>query len=145
MKKKIIIYGGSSYLSREIIRILSKKNYYFIIFCRNKNDVLKYLDEVKIISTHYEIWEVDLLDLNKNIEIINKFNEDIHGLIWIAGKTGDPKKEFENIDICIDNLKINYVNPIVIINKIITKRPHVKEKGQEYAQNIESMKKNLEI
>ena len=108
-------------MSREIIRILSKKNYYFIIFCRNKNDVLKYLDEVKIISTHYEIWEVDLLDLNKNIEIINKFNEDIHGLIWIAGKTGDPKKEFENIDICIDNLKINYVNPIVIINKIITK------------------------
>ena len=121
MKKKIIIYGGSSYLSREIIKILSQDDYYFIIFCRNKKDVLSYLDELNIISVSYEIWEADLLDLNKNIQIIDKFNKDIVGLFWVAGKTGDPKKEFENTDICINSLNINYLNPVVIINKIITK------------------------
>ena len=41
---KIIIYGGTSYISRELLKILSKKFSKFIIFCRNQEIVKKYIE-----------------------------------------------------------------------------------------------------
>ena len=96
MKKKIIIYGGSSYISRELIKCFEKDDVYFIIFCRKKDEILKFFQDTKIDSKSFKIFEVDLLDLNSNIEIIEKFNKDIDGLIWISGLTGDPILEFNN-------------------------------------------------
>ena len=36
MMKKILIYGGTSLISLELIKIYLKDNYEFIIFTRNK-------------------------------------------------------------------------------------------------------------
>ena len=121
MKKKIIIYGGSSYISRELIKCFEKDDVYFIIFCRKKDEVLKFFKDTKMDSQSFKIFEVDLLDLNSNIEIIEKFNKDIDGLIWIPGLTGDPILEFNNDKECEKNIKINFLHPMIIINKIVTK------------------------
>ena len=92
--EKIIIYGGSSLISKEILRILSKDFNQFIIFCRKKNIVEQYIKEFKLENSKIEIFEVDLLDLEKNISIIDKLTDNIRGLIWISGSTGNPDEEY---------------------------------------------------
>ena len=80
MKKKIIIYGGSSNIARELIKFLKKDNVYFIIFCRKKDQVLEFFQDEKIDNESFEIFEVDLLNLSSNIEIVRKMKNDIEGL-----------------------------------------------------------------
>ena len=48
--EKIIIYGGSSLISKEILRILSKDFNQFIIFCRKKNIVEQYIKEFNFLQ-----------------------------------------------------------------------------------------------
>jgi len=121
MKKKIIIYGGSSNIARELIKFLKKDNVYFIIFCRKKDQVLEFFQDEKIDNESFEIFEVDLLNLSSNIDVVRKMKNDIEGLVWIAGSSGDPILEFNNDKECENNIKINFLHPIIIINKIISK------------------------
>ena len=44
----IIIYGGSSLISKELLKILSKDFNKFIIFCRKKNIVQQYISEINL-------------------------------------------------------------------------------------------------
>ena len=67
-----------------------------------------------------KIFETDILNLEKNYSVINEFTT-IKGLIWLAGFTGDPEEEFSNNTKCEENLRINFLNPVLIINKIIPK------------------------
>ena len=46
--KQIIIYGGSSDISKELIKILSNDYNQFIIFCRSKNIVEEYLNKMQL-------------------------------------------------------------------------------------------------
>ena len=118
---RIIIYGGSSFIARELLKNLSKKFQKFTIFCRNRDIVSDYLKELKIESLDIEIHEVDVLDLKKNYSIIDGFNKDIKGLIWLAGYTGDSEKEFLDNEKCEENIRINFLNPVLIINRMIPK------------------------
>ena len=68
----IIIYGGSSLISKELLKILSKDYSKFIIFCRNRTIVQQYLNEIKIKDLEVKIFEVDLLNLEENFSIIDK-------------------------------------------------------------------------
>ena len=119
--EKIIIYGGSSLISKEILRILSKDFNQFIIFCRKKNIVEQYIKEFKLENSKIEIFEVDLLDLEKNISIIDKLTDNIRGLIWISGSTGNPDEEYLDLKKCETNIRINFLNPVLLINKIAPK------------------------
>ena len=81
--KKILIYGGTSEISTELIRIYQKSCEKIIIFSRSKDKLLKTLKEKSTIDcseNKIEIFEVDLLDLEINLDIIKNFESDISGI-----------------------------------------------------------------
>ena len=53
--------------------------------------------------------------------MISKLDDNIDGVIWISGYTGDPEKEMNNIELASNNIKINFLNPVLIINKLLPK------------------------
>ena len=117
----IIIYGGSSLISKKLLEILSKDFNQFIIFCRKKNIVQQYISEKKLDNLEIKIFEVDLLDLETNLSIIEKLENNISGLIWISGFTGNSEEEYLDSKKCEINLRVNFLNPVLLINKIVPK------------------------
>ena len=120
-KNSIIIYGGSSLISKELLKILSNDYNQFIIFCRKKIIVQQYIDELKLENSNIKLFEVDLLDLEENISIIEKLENNISGLIWVSGFTGDPDEEYLDSKKCEINFRVNFLNPVLLLNKIIPK------------------------
>ena len=117
----IIIYGGSSLIAKELIKILSKDFNQFIIFCRKKSIVQQYMQEMKLENLEIKIFAADSLDLETNLSIIQKLENNISGLIWISGFTGNPEDEYLDSEKCEINLRVNFVNPVLLTNKIIPK------------------------
>ena len=118
--KKILIYGASSLISLELIKLLNKDVSKFFLFCRDKNEIEIFLKNNNFDIEKFSIFEVDLLDIKKNLEIIDHI-KNIDGVIWVAGFSGNTEEELKNLDLSEKNLKINFLNPILIINKTLTK------------------------
>ena len=118
-KKHIVIFGGSSLITEELLKIFENECEKISIFCRKKDSVKDYVKNLK--NTIIDIYEVDLLNLEKNLSIIEKFENDINGIIWISGFTGNAEEEFLNFKKGEENIKVNFLNPVLIINKIIPK------------------------
>ena len=121
MTKKVLIYGGSSLISKELINIYYKEAYNFIIFCRKKELLLSQLSNLKLDNNRFQIFDTDLLDLQRNLELVSQLEGNIDGVIWISGYTGDAVNEFNNTELASNNLKINLLHPILIINKLLPK------------------------
>ena len=117
---KIIIYGGSSLIAKELIKKLSAKYKKFIIFCRKKNYIDQYIKELELHDLSIKIFETDILNLDKNYSIIKDLNH-IKGLIWLTGDTGNPEEEFLDNEKCEKTIRVNFLNPVLIINKIVPK------------------------
>ena len=117
----IIIYGGGSLISKELMKLLSSNYNNFSIFCRKKNDVENNLKEVDIKNLKINIYECDLVDLEKNFSIIEGIENNISGLIWVSGFTGNADEEFLDPKKGEKNIRVNFLNPILITNKIIPK------------------------
>jgi decaprenylphospho-beta-D-erythro-pentofuranosid-2-ulose 2-reductase len=117
----IIIYGGSSLISKELIGLLAKSYGQFTVFCRKKNDVENNLKEVDIKNLKVNIYECDLVDLEKNFSIIEGIENNISGVIWVSGFTGNADEEFLDPEKGEKNIRVNFLNPILITNKIIPK------------------------
>ena len=120
MSGNIIIYGSSSLISLELIKILDKDTSKFYLFCRNKNEIEKFIINNNFDKNKFIIFEVDLIDLKKNLELINNI-KNVTGLIWMAGFSGDSDKELEDLESAKANIQINLLNPILIINEILKK------------------------
>lgn len=120
MKKKILIYGASSLISLELIKLLNQDVSKFFLFCRDKNEIEIFLKNNNFDIEKFSIFEVDLLDIKKNLEIMDHM-ENIDGVIWVAGFSGNTEEELKNLDLSEKNLRINFINPLLIINKILTK------------------------
>ncbi len=116
----IVIYGGSSYISKELFKILKNDYAQFSIFCRKKNSVEQYVNNIDN-DQKVKIYETDLLDLEKNYSIIQQLENNISGLIWVSGFTGNPDEESLDPAKCEANIRVNYLNPVLLINKIIPK------------------------
>ena len=116
----IIIYGGSSLIAKELIKKLSVKYKKFIIFCRKKNYIDQYIKELELHDLDIKIFETDILNLDKNYSIIQDLNR-IRGLIWLTGDTGNPEEEFLDNEKCEKTIRVNFLNPVLIINKIVPK------------------------
>ena len=116
----IIIYGGSSLIAKELIKKLSLKYKKFIIFCRKKNYIDQYIKEFELHDLDIKIFETDILNLDKNYSIIQNLNR-IRGLIWLTGDTGNPEEEFLDNEKCEKTIRVNFLNPVLIINKIVPK------------------------
>ena len=122
--KKIIIFGGTSEISLELLKLYSNETEKFIIFCRNKKKFFKLIEEKKnsfYIKDKIEIFETDLYNLDENLKIVHNFKNEISGIFWIAGYTGDGIKEYEEIHQAEKNIKINFLNPVIILSEISKK------------------------
>ena len=121
MSKKILIYGGNSLISKELIKIFNKEDYDFIIFCRKSEVFFDTILSLNIEKKKFEIFETELEDLDNNLKLISELENNIDGVIWVAGYTGDPSEEFKDTQLCQNNLKVNFLHPVLIINKLLTK------------------------
>tara|TARA_B100000123_G_scaffold265872_1_gene237428 strand:- start:112 stop:861 length:750 start_codon:yes stop_codon:yes gene_type:complete len=122
--KKIIIFGGTSEISFELLELYSNETEKFIIFCRNKKNFFKLVEGKKklIINTDkIEIYETDLYNLDENLKIVHNFKNEISGIFWIAGYTGDGIKEYGETHQAKRNIKINFLNPVIILSEISKK------------------------
>ena len=123
--KKIIIYGGTSLISIELIIKFSNEVDEFLIFCRNKNkflNLIKDKDKNNFLIDKIKIFEVDLINLKDNIEFIKSLKQNYYdGLLFVSGETGDPELEFEDYELCLKNYKINLLHPVILINIMIEK------------------------
>lgn len=122
--KNIIIYGGTSEISLALIDIFEMECEKLIIFCRSKENFIKVLKEkhnYNDLINNIQIFETDLINLDKNLEIIKTLKKEISGLIWIAGYTGDSLSEYKNINEAEKNIKINFLNPALIITELSKK------------------------
>ena len=118
-KKKLFIHGGSSLISIYFIKHCINEYDEIHIFSRNiakTKNLLKDLDQKKII--HYEN---NLSDINITLDHIKKLPNDLTGVLWVTGKTGDPEEEIKNISFLKENLKVNFLNPVICINEIVNK------------------------
>ena len=81
MKKKIIIYGGSSYLSREIIKILSQDDYYFTEKVMNPimTGTIPIYYGMSTIGDYFDTRGMIIFnDINEIPEILGKLNKKLY-------------------------------------------------------------------
>ena len=97
--KNIIIYGGTSEIAIELIKIYLYNCEKIIIFCTSESKFFDLCEKSKINFDREKIKviEIDLLELDRNLELIKKFDNNISGIFWIAGKTGDSILEYQNV------------------------------------------------
>ena len=134
--KHIIIYGGTSLISKEILKILSNEFEQFTIFCRKKKIVEQYIHELNINHLKINFCEVDILNLEKNLSFIENLESNISGLIWISGSTGNADDEFINLTKCEENIRINFLNPVLLINKLV---PKIKTENESFIVALTSV------
>jgi len=119
----IVIYGGTSEIALELIKIYFDECNKIIVFCTNKNRFFDLCNEKQILleKQKIEIFEIDILDLEKNLQIVEQLKNSISGIFWITGKTGDGSKEYLDLKSANKNLSINFVNPTLMINELSKK------------------------
>ena len=97
MRNKIIIYGGSSLISKYLFFEFYKEDYEFIVFCRDKKKVIVNIESLNLDISRFTIHSLDLEKLDDNFKIIDTLGSEIKGIIWVAGYIGDPNKEIVNL------------------------------------------------
>lgn len=121
--KNIIIYGGTSLLSIEFIKKYKNEVDKFIVITRDKKKfdekIILFEDKLK---NKLDIYEIDLLNLKKNLEFSRSLeNDSLNGLFFVIGDTGDPELEIESFEKCDLNYKVNLIHPVLIINSLLSK------------------------
>ena len=121
--KKIIIFGGTSLISIELLKKFEKETEEFLIISRNNLKLQKQIETMdENLKKKIQTIELDILNLEDNIYFINKLNDYYYdGLIFLIGETGNPDLEFEDYKICLQNYKVNLLHPVVVINCFVKK------------------------
>ncbi len=121
--KKIIIYGGTSFLSIEFIKKFSNEVDEFTVISRNKKKFEeKILINGKTLKLKIKSYQIDLLDLENNLKFCKELeNNTYDGIFFVMGETGDPELEINNFEKCYENYKINLIHPVLIINSLLPK------------------------
>ena len=121
LKRKFFLHGGSSLISKYLIEKFKDDFDELYIFCRNIKKTKTILEIEKYFDKKIFFYENDLTDIEKTIEDISNLPDDLTGVFWVTGITGDPKDEYENIKNAEKNLNINFLNPIKCLS-IISKK-----------------------
>ena len=121
--KNLIIYGGTSEISLHLIKLYANECSKFIVFCRSKDSFFDFFkhQNFEIDLNKFTIFETDLLEINKNLEIIKQFESQSSGIFWIAGMTGNAENEYLDIDSAKKNMEINFIHPTLLLNEISKK------------------------
>lgn len=123
MKKKLLIHGGSSLISKYFLRNCVDEFNEFHIFCR---DIVKTKSNLNI--NNYEnngkkffFYVNDLNDLNQTIVDINKLPNDLSGIFWVTGYMGDVNLEITNYEKAKESLDVNFINVALSITLLLKK------------------------
>ncbi len=119
--KKFFIHGGSSLISKFLIEKFKDEFDELYIFCRNIDKTKEIIDFKNHKEKKFFFFENDLEDIEMTLKDINRLPNDLSGVFWVTGVTGDPDKEYENRKDLEKNLNINLLNPLICIS-LITKK-----------------------
>lgn len=121
IKRKFFLHGGSSLISKFLIEKFKDDFDELYIFCRNIKKTQNILQIEKYLDKKFIFQENDLNNMEKTIEDLGNLPDDLSGVFWVTGITGDPVEEYENIKSAEKNLKINFLNPVLCISMISKK------------------------
>ena len=119
--KKIFIHGGSSLISKFLIEKFKNDFDELYIFCRNINKTKSILEVEKYSDKKIIFFENDLENIKKTTEDLNKLPDDLNGIFWVTGVTGNPDEEYNNPVNIEKNLNINFLHPVLCISLLSTK------------------------
>ena len=120
-KKKLFVHGGSSLISKYLIEKFSVEFDEIHIFCRNKSKAESIINIDNFKNLSFFFYENELENLDQTLKDIDKLPNDLSGVLWITGYTGDPILEFENLNEARKNLDVNFVNVILSVTKLTKK------------------------
>jgi short-subunit dehydrogenase len=120
-KKKLFVHGGSSLISKYLIKKFHLEFDEIHIFCRSKEKTKSILNINDFKRPDIFFYENDLENLDQTLNDIDKLPDDLSGVLWITGYTGDPDLEFENLTHARKNLNVNFVNVVLAVTKLTKK------------------------
>ena len=124
MSNNYIIFGGTSLISYEIIRLLElkEKNNTYFVFCRNKTKFFSALEKKFIVldKNRLKVFEADLLEIEKNFNYLDEIltNNKINGLFFLVGDSSETIADINNKKKLQLTYDINLLSPVKIINYI---------------------------
>ena len=127
MSKKIFIHGGSSLISKFLIKKFINETSEFYIFCRNIKKTKSIIGEENLKESKLYFFENNLEDLEQTFSDLNKTPDDFDGIFWVTGFTGDAQEELNSIKKADLNLKINYTNVVLCLSFLRKKMKISKE------------------
>jgi decaprenylphospho-beta-D-erythro-pentofuranosid-2-ulose 2-reductase len=124
--KKIFIHGGSSEITKNLVKFFYYSFDEFHIFVRNFPKAKKNLApfDKKI------IFYVNSLDnIEKTLIDIENLPNDLTSIIWLSGSPGESQKEFADLDLCKKTIEINFTNVVLSLNLILQKKLLIKSES----------------
>jgi len=126
-KKKLFLHGGSSLISKYLLRKFFHEFDEFYIFCRNISKTKSIIEFEKYNNKDFFFFENDLNDFNSTLEDLKKLPDDFSAIFWITGYTGNPEDEYLNLELISKNLNINFYNAVLSLTYLSKKI--IKEKN----------------
>ena len=122
MRKKLFIHGGSSLLSKYLIKKFSSEYDDFYIFCRNIEKAKQIIDfETYTKDKNFYFFSNDLNNLDETLKDIEKLPSDLGGIIWVTGSTGSPDQEFLDYKEAQKNINVNFTHTVLCITNLTNK------------------------
>lgn len=119
--RKFFIHGGSSLISKFLVEKFIDEFDELFIFCRDISKTKKIINIEKFSNKKFIFFENNLVDLETTINDLNKLPDDLCGIFWVTGITGDPFNEYNNLNHAKQNLEINFLNPVLSISLLSKK------------------------
>ena len=120
-KKKLFIHGGSSLITKYLIKKLCFEFKEIHIFCRDIKKTKSNIEIENFKDLQFYFYENELENIDQTLKDIDKLPNDLSGVLWISGYTGNPYREFEDEDLAKKNIDVNFVNPTIAITKLSKK------------------------
>jgi len=115
-KRKVFIHGGSSLISVNLVRLYIDEFDEFHIFSRNISRTKEMFNSFP--KEKFNYYENNLLNINQTLKDIDNLPNDLSAVFWITGTTGDPYREQEEMILLEENLKVNFINPVICVNQL---------------------------
>ena len=94
-KKKLFIHGGSSLISKYLIKRLCLEFNEIHIFCRDIKKTKSIIEVEDFKDLEFYFYENELENIDQTLNDIDKLPNDLSGVLWVSGYTGNPKLEFD--------------------------------------------------
>ena len=122
MRKKLFIHGGSSLLSKYLIKKFSSEFDDFYIFCRDIEKSKQIINvDFYAKEKNFYFFSNDLNNLDETLKDIEKLPSDLEGVIWVTGSTGSPDQEFLDYKKAHKNINVNFTHTVLCLTNLTNK------------------------